>query len=169
MYCWRSLTLIIVIFGRLHPCPPCKSRQTHLDLLYKSLKTEEWHFTNFNRINSLIFQHWQKTICLDYNTLPSSQAERWRERGFCVVCNPCTLFFKLCILVFCHRKRKCSSVHFSKMIEVTLSFNSPQEPSDKGRQGNKLRLSWMLIHCDVLLRIVYPWSHTQFVRRARGS
>lgn len=78
-YFWRSLTLIIVTLGRLHPCPPCKRRQTHLDLLYESLKTQEWHFTNFNGITSLIFQHWEKKKCLDYNTLPSSQTERWKE------------------------------------------------------------------------------------------
>lgn len=92
-YCWRSLTLIIVTLGRLHPCPPCKRRQTHLDLLYESLKTQEWHFTNFNGITSLIFQHWEKKKCLEYNTLHSSHTERWRERGFSVGFNQRSLCF----------------------------------------------------------------------------
>lgn len=60
----RSLTLIILTLGRLHPRSSCKRRQTHLDLLYESLKTQEWHFTNFNGITSLIFQLWEKKWCL---------------------------------------------------------------------------------------------------------
>lgn len=98
-YCWRSLTLIIVTLGRLHSYPSCKHRQTHLDLLYESLKTQEWHFTNFNGITSLIFQHWEKKKkCLDYNTLPSSQNETWRERGFGVGFNLRALCFSGAIL-----------------------------------------------------------------------
>lgn len=37
--------------------PPCKVQPgTRLDLLRKSLKTQEWHFSNFNGITSLIFE-----------------------------------------------------------------------------------------------------------------
>lgn len=37
--------------------PPCKVQpETRLDLLHKSLKTQEWHFSNFNGITSLIFE-----------------------------------------------------------------------------------------------------------------
>lgn len=129
-YCWRSLTLIIVTLGRLHPCPPCKRRQTHLDLLYESLKTQEWHFTNFNGITSLIFQHWQKKKCLDYNTLPSSQTERWRERGFGALffrCSIVQLLFSSVVFCWCEKKKnllQCTFENESSNIKLQTRLSS---------------------------------------------
>lgn len=166
-HCWRSLTLIIVTLGRLHPCPPCKRVQTHLDLLYESLKTQEWHFTNLNGITSLIFQHWEKKKCLDYNTLHSSQTERSRERGVeCRLWSVCASCFRCHIqqlLLCCCTEEEIFICALCTMSPVTCG--PPPESSNKGRRENKHKLCrgpgqcvWAVIEIDEQWdeMIVYP-------------